>query len=119
MWAVALTPKKRGFMRMENGHVSTGADPRGGGGPTGPAPLFFFCFVNKRKKKVSGSNTKNKLCILLEIKKKKALMRMENGHLSQRKMGTCPRKRVRVKIKGALIRGRKGKGVLLIIRGSC
>ena len=37
-------------------------------------------------------------------------MRMENRHLLQRKLGTCLGKEVRVKIKGAHIRGGKERG---------
>ena len=43
---------------------------------------------------------------------KRALMRNENRHLLQRKLGTCQGKEVRVKIKGAHIRGGKGRGTL-------
>ena len=42
-------------------------------------------------------------------------MRMENRHLLQRKLGTCLGKELRVKIKGAHIRGGKERGVLLKI----
>ena len=35
---------------------------------------------------------------------------MENRHILQRKLGTCQGKEVRVKIKGAHIRGGKGRG---------